>query len=314
MGVTKMSPDSSADTERSLYVYIMFLGNLLAVAGMTFLMIGIMGALGVVSAITDPLGGFGSMFKSATTSSGALYAFAFLASLLSVAASWKIYREGPRLWLLGLIIVFQLATAAAFHSLVSMLVVIPLLAAIYGVVALFVAVPASRSAAPVAASTSSPVTPAGRPGWEPERRSWESAETPAAQHPSTTAPRPATPATPAAPRPAGNVSTDFPAASAPSSAATAPLPAAPRVASAAAAPPLPASPSSPTLPASPRAAGVPSPTAGRPAPETMAMPPAFVAPTPSPAPASEGRRCADCGAPNSEDARFCGSCGSILPR
>jgi len=123
--------------QRSLYLYILVLGNLIAVIGMTFLMLGILGALGLISAITDSLGGLGSGFASATNEAAVLYSYAFLASLLSLAASWKMFHEGPRLWLLGLVIVLQLASAAAFHSGVSVLVAIPLLAAIYGVVVLF---------------------------------------------------------------------------------------------------------------------------------------------------------------------------------
>lgn len=155
---------SATTSERSFYLYVLVLGNLIAVIGMTFLLLGILGALGLISAITDRLGGLGSSFASATAESAVLYSYAFLASVLSFAASWKMFGEGPRLWLLGLVTVLQLATAAAFHSGVSMLVAIPLAASIYGMVLLLLTGRTSRTAA----AETAPLIPAQAPVTVPQ--------------------------------------------------------------------------------------------------------------------------------------------------
>ncbi len=143
--------ESSTTSDRPLYLYVAFLGNLIAAAGMAFLLLGILGALGLISAVTDSLGGFGSSFASATTGSAAAYSFAFLASLLSLSASWKMLREGPRLWLLVLVVVFQLAAAAVFHSWVSVIALIPTVAALYGLVLVLRSAPVLRGPAPTPA-------------------------------------------------------------------------------------------------------------------------------------------------------------------
>lgn len=162
-----MVNQSATTSERSFYLYVLVLGNLIAVIGMTFLLLGILGALGLISAITDSLGGLGSSFASATAESAVLYSYAFLASLLSFAASWKMFGEGPRLWLLGLVTVLQLATAAAFHSGVSMLVAIPLVASIYGWARLVI----ERRSLQEAAALTTPVAPPPAPAAPPQAAS-----------------------------------------------------------------------------------------------------------------------------------------------
>ncbi len=171
--------ESSTGSERPLYLYIALLGNLIAVAATAFLLLGILGALGLITAVTDSLGGFGSSFVSATTGSAVEYSFAFLASLISFAASWKMFREGPVLWLLALVVVFQVATAAVFHSWVSVLVLIPTVAALYGLVLTLLGrttLPARASVSAGPAQTpvvSTPVTPtpAASPAATPPPRS-----------------------------------------------------------------------------------------------------------------------------------------------
>ena len=116
--------DSPTSSERPLYLYITLAGNLIAVGGMTFLLLGVLGALGLITAITDSLGGLGSSFASATTGSAIEYSFAFLAALIALSASWKMFREGPIVWLLAIVVVFQGAAAAVFHSWVSVIVLI----------------------------------------------------------------------------------------------------------------------------------------------------------------------------------------------
>jgi len=233
--------ESSTASDRPLYLYVAFLGNLIAAAGMAFLLLGILGALGLISAVTDSLGGFGSSFASATTGSAAAYSFAFLASLLSLSASWKMLREGPRLWLLVLVVVFQLAAAAVFHSWVSVIALIPTVAALYGLVLVLRSAPVLRGPAPTP-----PIVPR---------------ETPAS------------------------------ATAAPTSAAAA---------------------------ANQSSWVAPAPMSSAPVPETLVIRDEGAAPAtdgraPVAAQPVSSRRCADCGAPNTQNARFCYSCGSILP-
>jgi zinc-ribbon domain len=279
--------DPPTGSERPLYLYIALLGNLIAVAGMAFLLLGILGALGLITAVTDSLGGFGSSFASATTGSAVEYSFAFLASLVSFAASWKMFREGPVLWLLALVVVFQLATAAVFHSWVSVLVLIPTVAALYGLVLTLLGRTTLPARAPVSAGPSQ--TPAMTPMQaSPIAPAYASPEpTPARVEAAATAPVP--PATPYS---------------------AAPTPVSP-------------SPASPTpvvaTPAIPPAATTPPPRSPGPVQETVALPvkdfapPAVGRPSAAAAKTPSSRTCADCGAENPQSARFCGSCGSILP-
>ena len=254
--------ESSTTSDRPLYLYVAFLGNLIAAAGMAFLLLGILGALGLISAVTDSLGGFGSSFASATTGSAAAYSFAFLASLLSLSASWKMLREGPRLWLLVLVVVFQVAAAAVFHSWVSVIALIPTVAALYGLVLVLRSAPVLRGPAP---------TPAVMPR-----------QTPA-------------PAAPISAAAAGNES--------------------PWVAPA----PIIPAPITPTTPEPATPAPVtPAAIDSVPVAETLVIPDEGAAPAtdgraPVAAQPVSSRRCADCGATNNQDARFCYSCGSILP-
>lgn len=253
--------ESSTASDRPLYLYVAFLGNLIAAAGMAFLLLGILGALGLISAVTDSLGGFGSSFASATTGSAAAYSFAFLASLLSLSASWKMLREGPRLWLLVLVVVFQVAAAAVFHSWVSVIALIPTVAALYGLVLVLRSAPVLRGPAPTP-----PIVPR---------------ETPASAT-----------AAPTSAAAAANQS---------SWVAPAPIVAAPTIAA-------------PTTPGPVD----PAPMSSAPVPETLVIRDEGAAPAtdgraPVAAQPVSSRRCADCGAPNTQNARFCYSCGSILP-
>ncbi len=256
--------ESSTASDRPLYLYVAFLGNLIAAAGMAFLLLGILGALGLISAVTDSLGGFGSSFASATTGSAAAYSFAFLASLLSLSASWKMLREGPRLWLLVLVVVFQLAAAAVFHSWVSVIALIPTVAALYGLVLVLRSAPVLRGPAPTP-----PIVPR---------------ETPAS---ATAAPTSA-------------------AAAANQSSWVAPAP-------------ISSAPITPTTPEPATPAPVtPAAIDSVPVAETLVIPDEGAAPAmdgraPAAARPVASRRCADCGATNNQDARFCYSCGSILP-
>jgi hypothetical protein len=283
--------ESSTGSERPLYLYIALLGNLIAVAGMAFLLLGILGALGLITAVTDSLGGFGSSFASATTGSAVEYSFAFLASLISFAASWKMFREGPVLWLLALVVAFQVATAAVFHSWVSVIVLIPTVAALYGLVLTLLGRTTLPARAPVSGG------PARAPAMTPMQTSpfasaYASPEpTPARVQAAATASVPPEPRASVAPPPA-----------APTSVAQTPVV------------PTPVTPT----PATPPAA-TPPPSSPMPVQETVVLP------VKDPAPSSEGRpgaatapsppsrTCADCGAENPHSARFCGSCGSILP-
>jgi len=283
--------DSSTGSERPLYLYIALLGNLIAVAGMAFLLLGILGALGLITAVTDSLGGFGSSFASATTGSAVEYSFAFLASLISFAASWKMFREGPVLWLLALVVVFQVATAAVFHSWVSVIVLIPTVAALYGLVLVLRGGTAPAGRMPVAGAPvqtpaqtpgqMSPVTPAYVPPEPTPVRAGAAAAAPASSEPrAVVAPPPATP-TPVPPTPV--VAT----------------PVAPAAVSAAAMTPPSRIPMAVQETVALPVKDVAPPVVGRPG--------AAAAPTPA------SRTCADCGAENPQSARFCGSCGSILP-
>jgi hypothetical protein len=262
--------DSPTGPERPLYLYIALLGNLIAVAGMAFLLLGVLGALGLNTAVTNSLGGLGSSFASATTGSAIEYSFAFLAALISLAASWKMFREGPSIWLLAIVVVFQAAAASVFHSWVSVIALIPTVAALYGLVLRLVFETATPAEAPASAT--------------PVRRN----------------------AAPPAPSPMGPVAADGGSGE----------PTPPRAEAAAPPPPTPG-PVGPT-PVEPPAAGM-RPTEPAPATDDLATraavradarpaPPATGAPA-----AATSRRCADCGSPNGPDARFCNSCGSILP-
>ncbi len=280
--------DPSTGPERPLYLYITLLGNLIAVAGMAFLLLGVLGALGLITAVTNSLGGLGSSFTSATTGSAIEYSFAFIAALISLAASWKMFREGPVVWLLAIVVAFQVAAAAVFHSWVSVIALIPTVAALYGLVALLVGVttapaeapasetPASRSVVPPAPVQTSPVT-AGTVSAEPTHPRAEAAAPP----PAKPAPAARTPVKPASERPESrevSVSAKMRPAE-----------------------PAPVTDEPVTRPAV--HADI------RPAPPTTGAPRA-AAGTPA---AAASRRCADCGASNGLDARFCNSCGSILP-
>ncbi len=279
--------DSSTGSERPLYLYITLLGNLVAVAGMAFLLLGVLGALGLITAVTDSLGGFGSSFASATTGSAIEYSFAFLASLISFAASWKMFREGPVLWLLALVVAFQVATAAVFHSWVSVIVLIPTVAALFGLVLTLLRGTALPARAPASAA------PVQTPAMAPAQMS------------------PVAPAY-APPEPAPPRAEAVATAPVPSAAAT-PPPAAPI--------PMSPSPAAPTpvvaTPATPPAA-TPPPRSPMPVQETVVLPVKDANPPGEgrmgvTAPSPTSRTCPDCGADNPQSARFCGSCGSILP-
>ncbi len=263
--------DPSTGPERPLYLYITLLGNLIAVGGMAFLLLGVLGALGLITAVTNSLGGLGSSFASATTGSAIEYSFAFIAALISLAASWKMFREGPIIWLLAIVVVFQVAAAAVFHSWVSVIALIPTVAALYGLVVLLVGETAAQAGAPASATPARrSVVPPAPVQTSPVAAGSVSAES---MHPraQAAAPSPVSPA-PAVPTPME-----------PTAAEMRPTEPAPITDEPVARPPLHAD----TRPAPPAAAGAP--------------------------PAAASRRCADCGALNTQDARFCNSCGSILP-
>lgn len=230
MGSHRAAPD------HPLFLYVLVIGNLIAVAGMAFILLGLFGALGLITAVTDSLGGLGSSFASATTGSAVMYSFTFLAGVLSLAASWKMFRERPRQWLLTVVAVFQIAAAAVFHSWVSVIALIPTVAALYGLAVAFLSPIGARQ---TEVATSAAAIPQEYPPSEP------------ATAPTTAVHETARPARPAI-RPTLEPNAEVPSESSDNS-------------------------------------------------------------MPSAAPLQRARRCADCGAVNVENARFCHSCGSILP-
>jgi hypothetical protein len=154
--IRPMNGHRSDQTSRSLYVDVLHYASIVALVGLAaiFLMIFLVGGTAQLMKVpTDYYYGdypyavqslwdyvYGSIdpqYSEVAHQSALIASFtlAFFFSLGCAAASTKIRREGPRLWLLIATVVLAGAGAGALHSSASVVFALPIAAALYGLVA-----------------------------------------------------------------------------------------------------------------------------------------------------------------------------------
>lgn len=127
-----MEHGQSRVREGSAYPYVLFLATLVSLIGIGAWFLFLMAAVGTGRMMAEFSGDFGDFSSPASTGTIISLAFAFIASLVSLGAAWKILREGYGVGALITITALQVAAAAVFHYWHSLVPGISAVVAIYG--------------------------------------------------------------------------------------------------------------------------------------------------------------------------------------
>jgi hypothetical protein len=188
-----MTGPADATRRHGLHVYVLFLSNLVAFIALAAIFLIIAGVIGLIQNVSNSFGGYGGGAGGAT---GTIlsYGYAFLASLISLGAAWKMYKEESAPLMLMVVIVLQVVAIAVLHSWASLVPAIPAATAIVGLAV--TRTPSGATGVQAIRGTmqslqSSPQTtpgasysyPANEAAWPPSTPGWQPAPAPQATRP-----------------------------------------------------------------------------------------------------------------------------------